>query len=159
MGVSAPNFFFFQCLEGLKDRIEVPAAQFLVKCIGKTLQINVCGAEHPAQAAKRFRIDEAIGMEDIEKSLLLYKIAGIQHVFKKDDGLYVGVGYRTSPHLAGLLHHNLRREIVIIQVLRRDLGYLPVLAKLTMKIASCCGQGKGSRARKDMKKRFLLDRI
>ena len=92
--------------------------------------------QHFAQVPEWALIDETIGVGDIQKARLPCEARNVYHVFIKDCGFNVGVGNRVGPHLLGLLHHGFWWNLVAVYVLRGGLGDFPILAELTLKIAS-----------------------
>jgi len=94
----------------------------------------------------------------IEKACLLGQGAGIYHVFIKNRRFYVGVSNGMGSILFGLLYHQFRRDVIAVDVLRKGLRDLPVLAEFTLQIASCCCEGKGVVAGR-RGRRLLLDRV
>jgi hypothetical protein len=69
------------------------------------------------------------------------------------------MGDRMGSTLFGFLDHHLGRKFFAVNILRSGLRDLPILAKLALEIASRGGEGKRSCSGKDMKKRFLFNRI
>jgi hypothetical protein len=83
----------------------------------------------------------------------------VEHVFIKDRWLGIGIGYDRTIVFFCRENHILRREIDMPYLLGSYLGYLPILAKFAVDVASGRGDGQGIAGRQEVEKRFFFDRI
>jgi hypothetical protein len=81
-------------------------------------------------------------MVDVEDPFLLGQSGGVEHIFKKDGRLYISIGKGSGAGFFGKFYHLIGGHFEIVSLIRSDLGDLPVLAELAMKIAPRRGNGK-----------------
>ena len=96
------------------------------------------------------------GDQDITYVLCLGKCCRIHNVFIKGDRLGIGVGYRRDAVADKTFNQQVRWQVVIGDILRAGLGYLPVLAVQAAEIAAGCGNGQNRLTGHEVIERFFL---
>ena len=115
------DFLTLQDLQGLEDRRYFTIAQITIKRIGKPFEIDVHRIQDFTKVLEGRRIDESIGMENIQKAGLLCDVADIEHIFIKDCRLPIGVGDGASAHSFRFIDYGLRRHVVTVDIFRGSL--------------------------------------
>jgi hypothetical protein len=131
-----------QNLQGPKNRGQPTLGHAAIIFFGETFEVDVGCVQYLTQFFQGSRIDEPIGMIDVEDPLLSGHSGGVQHVFKKDGRLYISIGKGSGARFFGKFYHLIGGHFEIVSLIRGDLGDLPVLAELAMKIAPRRGNGK-----------------
>jgi hypothetical protein len=86
-------------------------------------------------------------------------LGDIDGILQKDNWIVVGVGYAVTTKFVGCTSDSLRGSRVSQGVDFAGLANIPILAKPTGEVAASCAKGKNGRARIEVVKWFLFNRI
>jgi len=87
------------------------------------------------------------------------QLSGIEHVFIKNNRIGIGIGNTPAVLSQGFAYDFFRWIIIVMGLIRRPLGDLPVLAELAVKVTAGRGQGESGGVRDHVKQRFFFDGI
>jgi hypothetical protein len=131
----------------------------LVDLVTERFQVDVGSVEVGQEVSERLLTDVASRDEDVPKAFLMRQARCVCHIFYIGKGFRISIGDARTVVLLAETDDLLRREVVVIHLVRSDLRYLVVLTIQATEVTARTGEGETGGARMEVIERLLLDGI
>ena len=145
--------------DGVEHGGEVAATDLLVDVVAERFQVDVGSIEVGQEVSEWLLTDVTSRDEDVPKAFLMCQTRRVRHIFYIGKWLGIGIGDARAMVLLAEADNLLRREVVVIDIIRSDLRNLVVLTVLTTEVTACAGERETGGARMEVVERLLLDGI
>jgi len=159
VGEFDPHARLFHGEDGVEHWLQVPPADMLVDRVAEGFQVNVGSIEKRQEISERLLTYITRRDEDIPKALLMRQTRRVRHIFYIGKGFCIGIGDARTVVLQAETDDLLRREVVVTDIIRRDLRDLVVLTVQATEVAARTGEGETGGARVEVIEGLLLDGI
>ena len=151
------NARFIGGFDGFQDRPEMrSAAEFIVEGFIRRFEVDIHGVDQGGQFGKGFRVDIAVGHQNVEQASFPEFGAAVEQKFIPHEGFGVGISYADGIAVLGKFS-----QIMGIYFFggNSKLRNFTVLTEFTAEIAGIGADGEDLTAGMEMVKGFLFDRI
>ena len=135
------------------------ATDALVDFVAEGFQVDVGSVEVGQKVSQRLLTDVASRDKDVPEPFLMLQTRRIYHIFYIGKGFGIGIGNAWTVVLQTEADDLLRREVVVIDIIRSDLRNLVVLTVQTTEVTTRAGERETGGARMEVVEGLLLDGI